>query len=88
MKKFKSLFWFGFIIVGSPIIIIFGMFIMSKIVSDKQSKEMEMKKPLYDTIEVKKTVIVYDTVKVEKIVNVKPKKIVVDTNSVRQDTIK
>jgi hypothetical protein len=85
MKKFKSLFWIGFIVVGSPIIIIFFMFIISKLASDKHKEIIEFRTPLYDTIKVEKKVIIYDTVKIEK--SVKPKKVVLDSIKVVKDSI-
>lgn len=88
MKKFKSLFWIGFIMICSPIIITFTMFIVSKFVSNKQGKKMEFKTPLYDTIKVEKKVIIYDTIRIEKIVKPKIKKTYLDSVKVIKDTIK
>lgn len=88
MKKFKSLFWIGFIMMGSPVIITFTMFIVSKLVDNKKGKKMEFKTPLYDTIKVEKKVIIYDTIRIEKIVKPKIKKTNLDSVKVIKDTIK
>lgn len=68
MSKFNKLFYTGFFMVVSPIVIILTMFLMSSFANRTPEPEPEQPK-FYDTVKVKvkEKVIVYDTVKVEKI---------------------
>jgi hypothetical protein len=68
MNKFNNLFYIGFFIVLSPIIVILTMFLMSLYANRTPEPEPEQPK-FYDTVkvQVKEKITVYDTVKVEKI---------------------
>jgi hypothetical protein len=67
MKKFKSLFYIGFFVLLSPIIIGLFMFILSSISESYEKFPKEEHIIVYDTIKVKVQEKVFDTVKVEKI---------------------
>jgi hypothetical protein len=68
MNKFNNLFYTGFFIILSPIIVILTMFLMSSYANRTPEPEPEQPK-FYDTVkvQVKEKITVYDTVKVEKI---------------------
>ena len=68
MNKFNRLFYTGFFIVLSPIVIILTMFLMGSFANRIPEPEPEQPK-FYDTVKVKEKekVIVYDTVTVERI---------------------
>ncbi len=66
MNKFNRLFYTGFFIVLSPIVIVLTMFLMGSFANRTPEPEPEQPK-FYDTVKVKEKVIVYDTVKIEKI---------------------
>jgi hypothetical protein len=80
MKKFKSLFYIGFFVLLSPIIIGLFMFILSSISESYEKFPKEEHIIVYDTIKVKVQEKVFDTVKVEKIKWVE--KVKIDTISV------
>jgi|688.fasta_scaffold522015_2 hypothetical protein len=67
MKKFKSLFYIGFFVLLSPIIIGLFMFILSSISESYEKFPKEEHIIVYDTIKVKVQEKVFDTVKVERI---------------------
>jgi hypothetical protein len=67
MKKFKSLFYIGFFVLLSPIIIGLFMFILSNISESYEKFPKEEHIIVYDTIKVKVQEKVFDTVKVERI---------------------
>jgi hypothetical protein len=80
MKKFKSLFYIGFFVLLSPIIIGLFMFILSSISESYEKFPKEEHIIVYDTIKVKVQEKVFDTVKVERIRWVE--KVKIDTISV------
>ena len=67
MKKFKSLFYIGFFVLSSPIIIGVFMFILGNISESYEKFPKEEHIIVYDTVKVKVQEKVFDTVKVEKI---------------------
>jgi hypothetical protein len=67
MKKFKSLFYIGFFVLSSPIIIGVFMFILGNISESYEKFPKEEHVTVYDTVKVKVQEKVFDTVKVEKI---------------------
>lgn len=74
MKKFKSLFYTGLILVLMPIVVSIVVFYFSYN-SGKKVKQKETKHIIYDTVTVK----VYDTVVVEKIKYIKKVKPEIDS---------
>jgi len=67
MKKFKSLFYIGFFVLLSPIIIGVFMFILGNISESYEKFPKEQHVTVYDTVKVKVQEKVFDTVKIEKI---------------------
>ena len=88
MKKFKNLFWIGFVVVGAPIFIVI-LSAVSAYFSNREviSENDKIPTTLYDTIKVEKKVIIYDTVRVEKMVIPKKIRVIADSNLVVKDTI-
>ena len=74
MKKFKSLFYTGLVLVLMPIVVSIVVFYFSYN-SGKKVKQKETKQIIYDTVTVK----VYDTVVVEKIKYIKKVKPEIDS---------
>ena len=67
MKKFKNLFWVGFIMLISPFVIFALMFLLSTLNEPSEKFPKEEHITIYDTVKVKVQQQIFDTVKVEKI---------------------